>query len=187
MSDAEAVARVLGGDVDEFAELEQRYDHRVKACLFGMVGDPGVVDDLAHETWVQAFEKLSRYNPSRSFVEWVRGFARKLAWEQRRSWARHCDDLQVEDLPPGDEPTVPGPEEEFDARLGDAHVEALLASLPGLQAEAVRMRVCEGRSYAEMQALTGRTLTVLRNEVYHGVRRLRAEMRDKESDKEIKG
>jgi len=178
MSDAEAVARVLGGDVDEFAELEHRYDEKVRACLYAMVGIPDIVEGLVQDTWVQAFEKLPRYNPSCSFGRWVCGFARKLAWEHRRDFARHCDDPSADNLPPSEEPSVPGPDEEFEERLAQDRAEKLLGLLAPAQAEAVRMRVCEGMSYLEMQVLTGRTERAMRNAVYHGLERLRAEMRE---------
>jgi RNA polymerase sigma factor (sigma-70 family) len=49
------------------------------AYLLGMVGSPGVVDDLVQEVFQIAFAKRGSFEAGRSFGAWLRGIARNVA------------------------------------------------------------------------------------------------------------
>lgn len=72
------VQRVLAGAVDGFAALVDRHQGRIVAHLSRLVGRDDA-DDLAQETFVRAYQALSRYDSKYPFRGWLLVIASRLA------------------------------------------------------------------------------------------------------------
>lgn len=70
-TDAALVEQCLKGEKDAFAEIVRRYQHRVYFLALTRMRDRYEADDLAQETFVQAYRKLGIYDPRRSFRNWL--------------------------------------------------------------------------------------------------------------------
>lgn len=68
--DLRIINDVLSGDVESFALLIARYKQDVFLAIRGHV-PAGAIDELAHETFIRAFEKLSAYKRKRPFKNWL--------------------------------------------------------------------------------------------------------------------
>ncbi|MCR4317498.1 MAG: sigma-70 family RNA polymerase sigma factor [Planctomycetes bacterium] len=71
ITDSEAVARCLGGDVDAFGVLVERYQKRTLWITYQMVQDWDEASDLTQETFTRAFKSLSNFDIEKSFYTWV--------------------------------------------------------------------------------------------------------------------
>jgi len=80
----EQVRRVLAGDKDAFRAVVAEYSALVRAFLGSSLNDPSVVDDLAQQTFIVAFEKLDQYDSSIDMALWLRGIARNELLRQLR-------------------------------------------------------------------------------------------------------
>jgi RNA polymerase sigma factor (sigma-70 family) len=76
-TDTDLIARVLSrGDHNAFGELVRRYQSPVRAFLTRMTrGDSHLADDLAQETFLKAWKKLSSYRGGSRFSTWLFGIA----------------------------------------------------------------------------------------------------------------
>ena len=76
-TDADLIARVLSReDHNAFGELVRRYQSPVRAFLTRMArGDSHLADDLAQETFLKAWKKLSSYRGGARFSTWLFGIA----------------------------------------------------------------------------------------------------------------
>lgn len=104
--DREIIAQVLSGDVEWFALLISRYKRDVFATVHYHV-PPGAVEEVAHETFVRAFEKLSTFNGEKPFKNWLRAIAMSRCMDYWRRASRQRE-LSVEVI---DEESVLWPRE----------------------------------------------------------------------------
>ena len=109
-TDTDLIARVLSReDQHAFGELVRRYQSPVRAFLSRMTrGDAHLADDLAQETFLKAWHKLSTFRGTARFSTWLFG----IAFNEFRSAARQRKDLSLEDLaeppPEAAEPATDG-------------------------------------------------------------------------------
>src|SRR4051812_37361726 len=86
--DSALIARTLSGDLTAFDYLVDRHQVAVKAFLGCRLRDRHVVDDLAQETFIHAFKRLSDFELTRPLLPWLRGIAFNLLRNHRRSRQR---------------------------------------------------------------------------------------------------
>jgi RNA polymerase sigma-70 factor (ECF subfamily) len=76
LSDAELVAQCAGGEgAAAFGELAARYYRPVCAFLFKKLGQADLVEDLAQETFLEAFKALRERRGPAYFSSWLFGIA----------------------------------------------------------------------------------------------------------------
>lgn len=71
VTDQAIVERVIGGDVDSFGILVQRYQDRIYSTALNYVGNPDDAVDITQETFVKAYSKLLSFSSTSSFYTWV--------------------------------------------------------------------------------------------------------------------
>jgi RNA polymerase sigma factor (sigma-70 family) len=73
LSDAQLIARcVIGDDRHAFAELVKRHQSSVRACLRKLTaGNVALADDLAQETFIQAWRNLKSFRQEARFSTWL--------------------------------------------------------------------------------------------------------------------
>lgn len=57
------IRRTVAGDHAAFAALMQRYEQRIRTYLRQMMGDAELANDLTQETFLAAYQALSRWQP----------------------------------------------------------------------------------------------------------------------------
>jgi RNA polymerase sigma-70 factor (ECF subfamily) len=69
--DAALIARARKGDLDAFAEVVRRYEHRVRVVLFRLLDDERDVDEATQDTFVQAWRNLDRFRGDAALFTWL--------------------------------------------------------------------------------------------------------------------
>ena len=87
MSD-ELLQKAKEGDIRSFHALFSKFQPQLKSYLYRLVVDKSLVADLAHDTFVKAFDKLSTYQKKSSLKTWVFKIATSLAYDVLRHKAR---------------------------------------------------------------------------------------------------
>lgn len=159
----EVLEQIKAGSLEAFAELVRLYQSRVRAFLGGFLHSPEIVDDLAQETFVQAFKAMGRYRGESSLCTWLLGIGRNLALNHLRAEQhRRQRDQQwwAERVAFGlahDEAATP----ERSGRMIEALIECV-NGLPGKSAELVRGFYFERRKGETLAASLGLTVNALR-------------------------
>ena len=78
LNDARLVELGLNGDRDAFGQLVTRYQSPVCALAYSACGNLSQSQDLAQETFVTAWRKLSDLREPAKFRAWLYGIARNL-------------------------------------------------------------------------------------------------------------
>jgi RNA polymerase sigma-70 factor (ECF subfamily) len=171
--EADLVARCLAGDTGAFEALATRYYRPVAAFLLRRVGRPDVVEDLAQETFLEAFRALRDGRRPDNFVSWLFGIAHNRAGKYLR---RRKPTLFDPDAPP--ELPVVLPEQALHDELEEqrhrlAALDGALAHLPPEARQILEMKhqgglTCEqiatalGRPVGTIKSLLSRTYRALR-------------------------
>jgi RNA polymerase sigma-70 factor, ECF subfamily len=83
----EVLAKVLAGDRDAYRAVVKEYGSVVRACLAGHLPSADLVEDLAQETFIAAYEHLGEFDLEKDFGPWIKGIARnKMLMHLRRSY-----------------------------------------------------------------------------------------------------
>jgi RNA polymerase sigma-70 factor (ECF subfamily) len=168
-----------GGDDRAFAEFYRRWLPLVTGYHLRRTRSRELAFDLTAETFAAVVADLQRFDPDRgSAAGWLFEIAEhKLLDSARRARVESSARKRL-----GHEPLVLEDRDlqrvEELASLGDARLDRLLAQLPVAQRDAVRARVLDERSYAEIAGEMDCSEAVVRQRVHRGLSRLRERLKE---------
>ena len=161
--DVVAIQRVLGGDVDAFADLLARHRDGVLRVVARHVPRDRV-PEVAHDVFVSAFGSLRRYEPRKPFARWLGRIALREAAEfWRREYRHHPRGEALDEAPPRPRDGVE------DREL----IEWGLRGLPLDDRLAVTLVHLEELSMAEAAEVLGWTVSKVKVRAHRGRHRLR--------------
>jgi RNA polymerase sigma-70 factor (ECF subfamily) len=94
MNKEESLKKALAGDINSFQTLFAEFQNQLKSYLYRLLTDRNDVDDLAHDTFIRAFDKISTFNQDSSLKTWVFKIATNLAYDHLRKLKRWPADAQ---------------------------------------------------------------------------------------------
>ena len=147
--EAGLIARIVGGDAEQYALLIDRYKDRLYRYCFRIVRDEDEAADVVQETFIQVYGSLARFDTARPFSTWLFVIATRKAIDHvRRRHDVRLDEAELERIA-GNLP---------DADILARHAELLEAinQLPRNEQEVVKMHYLDGRSYADIASQLGR-------------------------------
>jgi RNA polymerase sigma-70 factor (ECF subfamily) len=168
-TDAEIIARVLGGDVDAYATLVGRYRARLGRYALHMLGSREDAEEVLQDAFVRAYRSLARCEDPEKFGAWL---FRILVNRCHTSGARGQRQRQTF---VSDDVALLGASEDHPAER-DAWREELNLAVQQLgpdQREAFLMKYVEDLSYEEMSQVTGVGISALKMRVLRACDRLR--------------
>ena len=168
MTDQELIARaVVSGDRAAFGKLVQRHQSAVRHFLRHLTrGDHALADDVAQETFVQAWRGLTRFRGNSAFATWLLGIAHN-HWRNARRRQRGIP-MEPEHLA-ALEP-VPSPAPASDLKHDLAH--ALRALDPDEQA-VFHLHFQQGLSHSEVASVLLCPLGTVKTHLNRGKEKLR--------------
>jgi len=89
--DKEIIGRILGGRINDFEILLNRYRGYVFKIVSGIL-PAEAVEDLAHDIFVEVYKSLARYEDRASFKKWLAGIAIHLCYDY---WRDHYRNLEI--------------------------------------------------------------------------------------------
>ncbi len=87
--------KALEGDIKAFQSLFAELQPHLKSYLYRLLTDRNDTDDLTHDTFVKAFDKISTFNGDSTFKTWVFQIATNLAYDflkKRKRWLPNAQD-----------------------------------------------------------------------------------------------
>src|SRR5882672_4104904 len=94
MEREEILKKALTGDINSFQTLFAEFQNQLKSYLYRLLTDRNEVDDLTHDTFIRAFDKISTFNQDSSLKTWVFKIATNLAYDHLRKLKRWPADAQ---------------------------------------------------------------------------------------------
>jgi RNA polymerase sigma-70 factor (ECF subfamily) len=183
-SEAAVVALAMSGDDVAFGELVRRRQDAIRHLFRRLTRDPALADDLAQQSFVQAWKRVQTLKSPAAFGAWLRKLAVN-CWLQHARAAKHevavADEMLLEvhgasaaaghEAPGSAAPGVAGQAASTMAERLD--LDAALRLLPPQQRLCVVLAYSEGMSHAEISESTALPLGTVKSHVARGVARLR--------------
>jgi len=94
MEREEILKHALTGDINAFQTLFAGFQQQLKSYLYRLLTDRNDVDDLTHDTFIRAFDKISTFNGDSSLRTWVFKIATNLAYDHLKKLKRWPADAQ---------------------------------------------------------------------------------------------
>lgn len=173
MHDAEILQAVQSGKREAFGLLVERYQERIFRLCYHVAGNAVDAEDLAHESFVEAYLKLPQLRDPEKFGPWLSTLALNLCRMWYRQQERHVVDCLPESLAQPEDEENPLHERMFQG----------LARLSGPHRMALVLHYWEGLSYDEVARFLGVPLGTVMSRLHrarHELKRSMETMTDEE-------
>lgn len=183
--DLELVARVLAGDLDAYASLVDRHSDLVYSIALRIVGNRADAEDVAQESFVNAFRALESFKGQSKLSSWLYRITvnRALAYLKRRRSTLPLD-TDADDPHATRRLAAPGEdcpdqiliEKEFRLRVRQA-----IAKLPPHYRAVVTLYHLQDRSYKEVAEILGLPMGTVKTHLHRARAMLRRALSDDDS------
>ena len=183
--ESELISASQGSDVQAFNLLVERYQNRIYALAYRMLGDADAAADATQDTFLSAYRNIRRYRGG-SFVAWLLRIATNTCYDQLRARKRRpqtsLDAFDPEEDAAPRQFTDPGeaPDERTLRHELSQEIERLLRALPDDQRLVITMSDIQGYSYEEIADATGWPLGTVKSRLSRGRMHLREALRSGE-------
>lgn len=146
------------GDDAAFAELVRRHQGKLRAFLRRMArGDEALADDLAQDTFLEAYRKIAQFRSEGTFASWL----------AQIGYSRFLMHVRKHKLEPLDEAFEPSHETEagLHAKLD---LETAFAKIHPAKRAALTLVLAQGYSHEEAAKIMGVPLGTLKSHVLRG-------------------
>ncbi len=173
-ADRVLIDAAIGGDVQAFAALYDRYMERVYRHSFFLVGNQADAEDLTQQVFLNAWRAIGRYqHTGASFIAWLL----RIAHNQAMSLFRKAKDVSYLEFDLVGEDRWTDPEARALAEYDRLAVRRAILRLKPDQQQVITMRFLEYLEYADIAAALGKSegnIRVIQHRALGDLRRLLA-------------
>ncbi|PKN52251.1 MAG: RNA polymerase [Deltaproteobacteria bacterium HGW-Deltaproteobacteria-13] len=179
-TEAEIVARVLKGEKQAYALLVDEYKAPIYNLAYRIIGNFDDAEDMAQETFLRAFQQLSRYDMKRRYFTWLYTISLNLIRNHLKKTGRGRKDDRHANIPfdgvvSGTEPFAFHEAADSDElrKEQEEELERCLLKLSPELRELIVLRFYQGLSFEGITEITGLSLSAVKMRVYRGLETLR--------------
>jgi RNA polymerase sigma-70 factor (ECF subfamily) len=173
LDDEEAVAAILAGEVNAYAALVLRYQRPIFNLMCRMTGSQEDARDLAQETFIKAYEKLSYFQTGKRFFPWLYAIglnhARNFLRKNKSSKGLNQDIWGY----PSESDSPGGEEERLCLRLDSQKLKQALQEIPLGYREALILYYHEELPMEAVATALSLSLSGAKMRVHRGLKKLR--------------
>jgi RNA polymerase sigma-70 factor, ECF subfamily len=175
-SDENIVERALTGDAEAFGELVRRWERRIFALTYGMLGREEDARDATQETFIAAFRNLRGFRGEAKVSSWLHRIAvNQCITRQRRARVRGesaLEDEQEKDAASFAIPATYSPARVVEKRQTTQAVRRAINSLPVELRQVVVMKEFEDLTFKEIADILGLPLSTVKSRLYTALKQL---------------
>ena len=175
-SDEQMVERALSGDPEAFGEIVRRWERRIFALTFGMLGREEDARDATQETFFAAFRNLRGFRGEAKVSSWLHRIAvNQCITRQRRSKVRSetaLDDEAEKNAAVFISPVDVSPARAVENREQSIAVRRAVCALPPDLRQVVVMKEFEELTFQEISDVLDVPLSTVKSRLYTALRQL---------------
>jgi RNA polymerase sigma-70 factor (ECF subfamily) len=175
-SDEQIVERALTGDAEAFGEIVRRWERRIFALAYGMLGREEDARDATQETFLSAFRNLRNFRGEAKVSSWLHRIAvNQCITRQRRAKVRNeaaLDDETERDAASFAAPLEILPSRVVEGRERTVAVRRAVNSLPVELRQVIVMKEFEDLTFREIADVLGLPLSTVKSRLYTALRQL---------------
>lgn len=175
-TDEQMVERALTGDPEAFGEIVRRWERRIFALAFGMLGREEDARDATQETFLAAFRNLRGFRGEAKVSSWLHRIAvNQCITRQRRAKVR--SETALEDEAEKNAAVFALPADVSPARAAEHRetsvaVRKAVSALPPDLRQIVVMKEFEELTFQEISDVLGVPLSTVKSRLYTALRQL---------------
>ena len=176
-NDEQLVERALAGDGEAFGEIVRRWERRIFALTFGILGREEDARDATQETFLAAFRNLRGFRGEAKVSSWLHRIAvNQCITRQRRARVRAETALEDETETGGAQLAAPihvSPAHETESRERTEAVRSAVQALPPELREVIVMKEFEELTFQEIADILNIPLSTVKSRLYTALKQLR--------------
>lgn len=168
-----AIRTVLAGDTEAYRPLVERHHQGLILYLLQLTHNQAEAEDIAQETFLQAYRNLARYSDNFAFSTWLYRIGRNLALKQLEKQHVIYDLADIEETIPDERDSASlGIDKEFDA----TRVREAVRTLPDNYREVITLYYWQDVDYEEIARIMNRPVNTIRTWLRRAKDQLRKEL-----------
>lgn len=96
MENQQQLDKAKDGDINAFQSLFATFQDALKSYLFRLLANRADAEDLAHDTFIRAFDKLASFEGKSSLKTWVFQISTNLAYNELKKRKRWVEDVKTQ-------------------------------------------------------------------------------------------
>jgi RNA polymerase sigma-70 factor (ECF subfamily) len=179
------VERALSGEPDAFGEIVRRWERRIFALAYGMLGREEDARDATQETFLAAFRNLRGFRGEAKVSSWLHRIAvNQCITRQRQARVRSeaaLEDEQEKDATSFVTPVRYSPSRVVEGRQETTAVRRAISSLPIELRQVVIMKEFEELTFREIAEVLELPLSTVKSRLYTAMKQLQMRLQKFES------
>jgi RNA polymerase sigma-70 factor (ECF subfamily) len=180
LTDAQLVELAVSGDSDAFGEIVGRWERKIFALCFGMLGREDDAKDAAQETFIAAYRNLSGFRGDAKLSSWLHRIAVNQCLTIKRRIKTRSEDF-IDDEGETPEKTFLASPAKSPARVTEQTerlklVRQAVTSLPVELREIVVMKEFEEMTFQEISETLDLPLSTVKSRLYTALKQLRMKL-----------
>lgn len=180
LTDEQIIALAVSGEPDAFGDLVRRWERKMYALCYGMLGNAEDARDAAQETFISAFRNIENFRGEAKVSSWLHRIAvNQCLTKLRRQKVRpelsldgDDDQTRIEPVSPGHESPLHATEKNESVRL----VRQAVASLPIEMRQVIMMKEFEEMTFQEISETLSIPLSTVKSRLYTGLKQLKMKL-----------
>jgi len=185
-SDEQIVARAQAGDAEAFGEIVRRWERRIFALSFGMLGREEDARDATQETFLAAFRNLRGFRGEAKVSSWLHRIAiNQCITRQRRAKVRGetaLDDEAEADGASYFAPAHASPARAAESRQRTEAVRRAVNALPPELRQVIVMKEFEELTFQEIASALELPLSTVKSRLYTALKQLQMRLKNMASE-----
>ena len=180
LTDEQLVEKAVTDDAEAFGEIVKRWERKIFALCFGMLGREDEAGDAAQETFIAAYRNLGNFRGEAKVSSWLHRIAvNQCLTKKRRTKTR--SETYLDDENNADEKFFVAPLHQSPARLTEkserlTHVRQAVGSLPIELKQVIVMKEFEEMTFQEISDTLNLPLSTVKSRVYTALKQLRMKL-----------
>ena len=180
LTDAELVELAVSGNTDAFGEIVGRWERKIFALCFGMLGSEDDAKDAAQETFIAAYRNLSGFRGDAKLSSWLHRIAVNQCLTIKRRAKARSEEFIDDDSETSDRRFVAAPAKS-PARVTEQTerqklVRQAVTSLPVELREVVVMKEFEEMTFQEISETLDLPLSTVKSRLYTALKQLKMKL-----------
>ena len=180
LTDERLVELSVSSDSEAFGEIVRRWERKIFALCFGMLGREDEARDAAQETFIAAYRNLSNFRGEAKVSSWLHRIAVNQCLTVKRRAKTRSEDF-IDDESGEDEKIFVAPTNRSPARTTEqierlTLVRQAVGSLPSDLRQVVVMKEFEEMTFQEISDTLELPLSTVKSRLYTALRQLRMKL-----------
>jgi RNA polymerase sigma-70 factor (ECF subfamily) len=180
LSDEQLVELAVSREPEAFGEIVKRWERKIFALCFGMLGREDEARDAAQETFISAYRNLSRFRGEAKVSSWLHRIAVNQCLTVKRRTKTRSEDFLDEEKHEEERyfvaPEKTSPSRTTEAKERHTLVRQAVTSLPLELREVIVMKEFEDMTFQEISDTLEVPLSTVKSRLYTGLKQLRMKL-----------